>query len=381
MGSTILVVEDESLVGLEIKEDLERLGYEVPEVIESGEEVESAVERYKPDLMLMDIHLCGDMDGIEAALKVKSMSSLPVIFITAYSDDAILKRAAQVAPDGFLLKPFEESELAANVRLALARVEQDGARRRERDLLGESAAALNESFVDSLPSRDAAGPGYRVGAFLEPCASGTGDLLGVFPAGGGKRAFYGLDVMGHGLLASVLALSLRDSLPLIALAPSGEALRPAEVMRALYCRYGREGELRNAFFTIAYGVLDESTGEYSVARAGHTPVLHLKAGGTMSAHNSQGMAVGLSPEAVAEESRGVLEPGDKLLVLSDGLLEAFGGEGLISRDFERVSDFVARIEGRDLDSFVGAFWRRARDAVLGGGRMDDASLLAIERIG
>ena len=128
---TILVVEDETLVGLELKEDLERLGYFVPEVLESGEAVVQAVARHQPDLMLMDIRLRGSLDGIEAAFQAKAEFDLPVIYLTAYSDPDTLRRAAPTGPDAFLLKPFDERELAANVQLALSRAKSGETLRRE----------------------------------------------------------------------------------------------------------------------------------------------------------------------------------------------------------------------------------------------------------
>ncbi len=120
-AETILVVEDEPLVGEEIREDLERLGYRVPEVVSSGDDVVPALARTKADLILMDIALDGSTDGIEAAFQAKVEFDVPVIYLTAYSDRATLERAAATDPAGYLLKPFDERELAANVRMVLAR--------------------------------------------------------------------------------------------------------------------------------------------------------------------------------------------------------------------------------------------------------------------
>lgn len=129
--ATILVVEDECIVGLELKEHLERLGYLVPEVLESGLAVVQAVARLQPDLLLMDIHIRGSLDGIEAAYQAKAEFDLPVIYLTAYSDSETLRRAALTGPAAFLLKPFNERELAANIELALSRARSGEALRRE----------------------------------------------------------------------------------------------------------------------------------------------------------------------------------------------------------------------------------------------------------
>lgn len=139
---TILVVEDEPLVGEEIREDLERLGYNVPAVIASGDEVMESVARYKPDLILMDIRIEGSMDGIEAAYTTKAEFDIPVIYLTAYSDAETVTRAAATKPAAYLLKPFDEREVAANVALALA-----GASARR---AGREELLNNAPLVDAL---------------------------------------------------------------------------------------------------------------------------------------------------------------------------------------------------------------------------------------
>jgi CheY-like chemotaxis protein len=118
---TILVVEDEALVGMELEEGLTHLGYQVPEVVTKGDEVLAAVERVRPDLILMDIRISGAIDGVEAAAGVRRISDVPLVFLTAYNDPQTLARAAEVRPDGFLIKPFGDRELAAVVASLLAR--------------------------------------------------------------------------------------------------------------------------------------------------------------------------------------------------------------------------------------------------------------------
>lgn len=120
-NETILVVEDEVLVGEEIREELERFGYRVPEIVETGEAVSSAVSRVRPSLILMDIRIGGQMDGIEAAAQVKAAEDIPIIYLTAYSDQETLTRAADTDPEAYLLKPFSQRELMANVSMCLSK--------------------------------------------------------------------------------------------------------------------------------------------------------------------------------------------------------------------------------------------------------------------
>jgi PAS domain S-box-containing protein len=120
MGNAqILVVEDEGVVARSIQNDLEGMGYEVPEVACSGEEaIRQAVER-QPDLVLMDVVLKGDIDGIEAAEQIRQKRDIPIVYLTAYEDSATLSRAKATEPFGYLVKPFEERELHTTIEMAL----------------------------------------------------------------------------------------------------------------------------------------------------------------------------------------------------------------------------------------------------------------------
>ncbi len=116
----ILVVEDEELSALAIKKCLEGLGYEVPDVVASGEEAVEKSAALEADLVLMDIHLRGAMSGIDAAGLIRS-SRVPVVYLTAYSDQDTLDKAKLTEPFGFIIKPFEEKSLEATVKMALSR--------------------------------------------------------------------------------------------------------------------------------------------------------------------------------------------------------------------------------------------------------------------
>ena len=115
----IMIVEDESIVAMGIKHKLEDLGYKVVGIEATGEKaVETALET-KPDIILMDIVLKGDMDGIEAAQQIHRHQDTPIIYITAYSDEEVLERARITEPYGYILKPFKKSEVNANIQMAL----------------------------------------------------------------------------------------------------------------------------------------------------------------------------------------------------------------------------------------------------------------------
>jgi PAS domain S-box-containing protein len=117
----ILVVEDEAIVAMSIKDRLMELGYEVADIVSSGEDAIRAARQLMPDLILMDIVLKGKMDGVEAAGEIRRSLEIPVVYLTAYSDHAALKRAKVTVPYGYILKPFEQRELLINIEIALYR--------------------------------------------------------------------------------------------------------------------------------------------------------------------------------------------------------------------------------------------------------------------
>ncbi len=115
----ILVVEDESIVALDIQDRLESLGYEVPATIASGEKAIEQAGALRPDLVLMDIQLQGPMDGVEAADQIRQRFGIPVIYLTANADHPTVQRAKVTEPFGYVIKPFEERELHTTIEVAL----------------------------------------------------------------------------------------------------------------------------------------------------------------------------------------------------------------------------------------------------------------------
>jgi DNA-binding NtrC family response regulator len=118
-SARILIVEDEFAVAMELEDHLGALGYTVVDHVMTGAEAVERAADTEPDLVLMDVHLDGPMDGVEAARTIRASQSVPVVFVTAYSDDETLQRAADTTPYGYIVKPFEERELYAAVEVAL----------------------------------------------------------------------------------------------------------------------------------------------------------------------------------------------------------------------------------------------------------------------
>ena len=117
----ILISEDEIMVARDLEQRLLKFGYQVADIVDTGEEAVQKAATLHPDLVLMDIRLSGEMDGIAAAAQIRSACKTPVVFITAYADPGTLERAGVSEPFGYLLKPFEEQALHAAIEMAFYR--------------------------------------------------------------------------------------------------------------------------------------------------------------------------------------------------------------------------------------------------------------------
>jgi two-component system, NtrC family, response regulator AtoC len=147
----VLVVEDEAVVAMELEERLVSLGYKVAASVPSGEEAVRKAEELKPDLVLMDIRLQGEIDGIEAATRIKDTDYIPVVYLTAHTDDKTLQRAKATEPFGYLVKPFSERDLAVTLDMALYKAKME---KQLRD--GEERfRAVIESAEDLIYIKDA----------------------------------------------------------------------------------------------------------------------------------------------------------------------------------------------------------------------------------
>ncbi|MFN3360873.1 MAG: ATP-binding protein [Pseudanabaenaceae cyanobacterium] len=122
---TILIVEDEAVVAMDIESTICRLGYEVFDSVPTAEEALSLVERNKPSLALCDIRLVGEMDGITLAEILRQKYNVPVVFLTAHADVLTIQRASQAKPFGYVVKPFQEKDLHVAIEIALTRYEAE----------------------------------------------------------------------------------------------------------------------------------------------------------------------------------------------------------------------------------------------------------------
>jgi two-component system cell cycle response regulator len=142
MGASVLVVEDEIIIGQDIRRILLGFGYEVPALAMTGGDALRAAEANPPDLVLMDIKLRGPLDGVQTAARLHELHDTPVVYLTSHSDEATLARAKATDPHGYLVKPFTDRELRACIEVALRRRNLESLAAQESNRLVEANVAL-----------------------------------------------------------------------------------------------------------------------------------------------------------------------------------------------------------------------------------------------
>jgi PAS domain S-box-containing protein len=143
----LLIVEDEGIVGLNIQRRLEGLGYNVVANVASGEEAIAVAQETHPELVLMDIKLEGRIDGIEAAAQIRDRLQIPIVYLTAYTNEETLNRAKLTEPYGYILKPFEARDLATTIEVALYKYQMEQQLREREEWLATTLKSIGDAVI------------------------------------------------------------------------------------------------------------------------------------------------------------------------------------------------------------------------------------------
>ncbi len=132
----VLIVEDETYVALELKTELEKLDFEVTDIVHTQKKVMASIGKNEPDIMMMDIKLGKNNDGIEITKEIHKTKKIPVLYLTAFSDDATIERAFSTNPIGYIVKPFKTEDLKTNIQLALYKINQTASTNINKEYIG-----------------------------------------------------------------------------------------------------------------------------------------------------------------------------------------------------------------------------------------------------
>jgi phosphoserine phosphatase RsbU/P len=395
----ILVVDDESAIRFLLTSALRKWGHCVT-TANDGNQAWDVLKTQQFDLVISDWSMPG-MDGLELCRLIRENSKqvyLYVILCTANNKKSDFITGMEAGADDFITKPIDLAELRVRLRAAERVLDlQNELASQNRNLLDvnqqlntayntihrdlQAAAAMQ---LRLLPKKVPVHRTAHLEWLMVPSSFLAGDMLNYFMADERHLVFYHLDVAGHGIPAALLSVTLSRVLvsepgsPIMATGDNSlcAVTSPAQVIAELNRRFqGQEDE----YFTIVYGVLDTATRELKLCQAGHPTPIFLPADGPARKVGEGGFPVGLWPEMDYDEVSVTLNPGDRLILYSDGIIECQNPQG---RQYEetKLNDLLKRNRHDSLNGIVESIrddiarWHEDKDFA------DDISLLAIEGI-
>ncbi len=217
-NAKILIVEDETTMAFLLKKLLNDMNYEVCDIVASGEKALLAVDEHRPDLVLMDINLEGDMDGIEAAEIILSTYGVPVIYATADGEEDTINQASTTTPLGYVIKPYNKKSLKSTLVVALSILEFENKKSRELKTAYNTISYQKQELIESFKSAkeiqrailptEADFKKYFPESFIlnKPKESLGGDFFWYRELGNGKIIFGVIDCTGHGIPGALMSV-------------------------------------------------------------------------------------------------------------------------------------------------------------------------------
>jgi sigma-B regulation protein RsbU (phosphoserine phosphatase) len=382
---TVLVVDDAPSQRLLARLLVESSGYPVLEAADGREALE-VLAREPVSIVVSDWMMEG-MNGLELCQAVRSRDLgryIYVILATARNERADLLAGMNAGADDFLVKPLDRALLAVRLRVAerIVGLEQElraGAARLEqayaiiRDDLNAAATLQREL----LPAPDVRYGRVRIGSLLTPSQIVSGDSFNHFRLATGEIALYALDVSGHGTRAALLSVMLARMLTPERFMEGGAAKVPSRIVAELNRHFQDSGDEVREYFTILCARLSVDGRRLTYCQAGHPSPLLARRSGTIERLGDGGFPVGMLPDIEYVDEEAALEPGDRLMIASDGLFECMAPSGE-QFGHERLEELLAASRGAALPDLLSSLTRslgrwRARDEP-----EDDVSVLVID---
>lgn len=403
-GRTKVLVVDDSRLQLRILSSmLSGWGFDVQEA-ETAQEALEICRRSPPDLVISD-WMMPNMTGLDLCRAFRDMPKERYgyfILLTSRSEKGDIAAGLDAGADDFLTKPVNIGELRSrlNAGLRILSMEHELSEqhrlvsntlaelrsfheRIEKDL--EQARAIQESLV---PERSCRFASSRASLLFQPLGHVGGDLVGMFSPCDDKLGLYSIDVSGHGITSAMVTarvagyLSSRFPEQNVALEKRDtghfEMRKPDETAHLLNQRLCADPGA-DQYLTMAYCVVDLTTGQVQFVQAGHPPLLLIRADGRLEFVGAGGMPIGLIDDAPYESCNIQMQSGDRLLLYSDGFTEAFDKNGDML-DESGLSDLVASVPtGASGAEFLqDLHWKLTGQLGPGEGQTDDVSAVLFE---
>lgn len=355
-SARVLVVDDSRAQRRVVTLGLRKLGHHVVEA-ESGADALIRIAEQPPDIIISDWMMPG-MSGLDLCRAIRGREAegyIYFILLTSKSEAADIAHGLDIGADDFLTKPVGLDELRARlvagariIAMERALTEKTRAIRTALEEIQTLYAEIDRDMIAGralqrslLPPPEARFGPARVTRLLQSSGHLGGDLVSYFPVGGATLGFYGLDVSGHGIASALMTARLAGFLSRaapeqnVALEPDGtggwRGLPPQQVARRLNDEVLSELDT-DQYFTMVFGYLDLADGSLSLVQAGHPHPALQRAGGRVELLGRGGLPIGLIPGADYEPVSARLAPGDRLLLVSDGVTECAQEDGTMLED-------------------------------------------------
>ena len=391
MSEKVLVVDDNAVNRKLLNVILVKAGYDVAEAVDGEDALEQAFA-FMPDLILLDV-MMPKMDGYEVCAVIKQDSrtrDVPIIFLSAMSGAEDKVRGLDVGGVDYITKPFHQQEVLARVRnqLKIRSLTQQIMRANEELLQKQkyldqdlrAAAGIQESL---LPRQAPGIKNVEIAWSYKACDQIGGDIFNVMRLDEHYLAFYMLDVSGHGVPAALVTVSVHQTLGpqtgfvtkrRLTVPPYYEIVPPGEVLRHLNKEY--PFERFDKFFTIVYVVLNFRTGGLQYSNAAHPYPILVRADGSLETLDKGGGIIGVDAFHAFEEEEKQLYSGDKLILFTDGLIEAENDRGEFYGE-DRLRSLLQELRHEPIQSILDGISDTLNTFTQGRKPRDDVSLLGI----
>ncbi len=404
-GHEVLIVDDSRVQRRILAAQLNRAGYQVIEAASAEEALERCRTRM-PEIIISDWTMPG-MSGLALCQRIRECQIddyVYFILLTSRAEATEVAAGLDAGADDFLTKPIAGDELRARIASGRRLLRMQGELQEKNRLLQDAFATLQKVHdrIDRdlnearrlqqglMRERQRRFGRSEVNLVLRPCGHVGGDLVGFFPINARRLGLYAIDVSGHGIASALMTARIAGYFSgnapelnvAVELNETGgyDPVQPAEVAAELndILLHDMRGEI---YFTMAYADIDLITGHVSLVQAGHPHPLIRRACGTVEPLGAGGLPIGLISGAEYQTVSAVLNPGDRLILVSDGITELVDADGIMLDD-AGLASFVTDLGDLEGGDFGEALMERL-SRMNGGDFADDVSAVVFdfERMG